>query len=217
MSGPVTAADAPPGEPGCGRPDEPEVEVTASREATVGGVAVRRALPRRTRRTVGAWCFADQFGPVAAGGPGPGGRGMEIGPHPHTGLHTVTWLVDGQVIHRDSLGSEQLIRPGQLNLIQHPVDPVGERGGVAAVPVDQGGAGGVDPGAGGVVHLAGRSPDLLRPPLQPVHAVLVIADALGRHVSHGRMLGSPTRRRGSRPRSRTGRPTRRRSGRAGRA
>jgi redox-sensitive bicupin YhaK (pirin superfamily) len=126
MSGPVTAADAPPGEPGCGHPDEPEVEVTPSREAAVGGVAVRRALPRRTRRTVGAWCFADHFGPAVAGGPagadagadtGSGGRGMGIGPHPHTGLHTVTWLVEGELLHRDSLGSEQLIRPGQLNLM----------------------------------------------------------------------------------------------------
>ena len=118
MSGPVSAADAPPGEPGCGHPDEPEVEVTPSREASVGGVAVRRALPRRTRRTVGAWCFADHFGPVAtrAGSEG-GGRGMEIGPHPHSGLHTVTWLVEGELLHRDSLGSEQLIRPGQLNLM----------------------------------------------------------------------------------------------------
>src|SRR5262245_4849349 len=117
MSGPVTAADAPPGEPGCGHPDAPEVEVTPSREASVGGVAVRRALPRRTRRTVGAWCFADHFGPVAAGATGAADGGMEIGPHPHTGLHPVTWLVEGELLHRDSLGSEQLIRPGQLNLM----------------------------------------------------------------------------------------------------
>lgn len=114
MSGPVTAEDAAPGEPGCGRPDEPEVEVTPSRTAEVGGVEVRRALPRRVRRTVGAWCFADHFGPVDVGG---AARGMEVGPHPHTGLHTVTWLVEGEVVHRDSLGSEQPIRPGQLNLM----------------------------------------------------------------------------------------------------
>ncbi|HEX6569511.1 MAG TPA: pirin family protein, partial [Acidimicrobiales bacterium] len=66
---------------------------------------------RRGRRTVGAWCFADHFGP--AGPP----ASMQVGPHPHTGLHTVTWLVEGEVLHRDSLGSEQLIRPGQLNLM----------------------------------------------------------------------------------------------------
>jgi quercetin 2,3-dioxygenase len=115
VSGPVTAADAVPGEAGCGRPDDPEVEVAPSREASVGGVAVRRALPRRQRRTVGAWCFADHFGPAEVAGPGR--RGIEVGPHPHTSLHTVTWLVEGEVLHRDSLGSEQLIRPGQLNLM----------------------------------------------------------------------------------------------------
>ena len=62
---------------------------------------------------VGAWCFVDQFGPDdVAGRPG-----MQIAPHPHTGLQTVTWLVHGEILHRDSLGSLQLIRPGQLNLM----------------------------------------------------------------------------------------------------
>jgi len=75
---------------------------------------VRRALPRRQRRTIGAWCFADHFGPVTPAGPG---GGIQVGPHPHTGLQTVTWLVEGEVLHTDSLGSEQLIRPGQLNLM----------------------------------------------------------------------------------------------------
>jgi redox-sensitive bicupin YhaK (pirin superfamily) len=111
MSGPVTTEDAAP-DAGCGAPHAPEVEILPSREATVGGVAVRRALPKRQRRTVGAWCFADHFGPVAAGG-----DDMQIGPHPHTGLHTVTWLVEGELVHHDSLGSEQPIRPGQLNLM----------------------------------------------------------------------------------------------------
>ena len=113
MSGPVTAQDAAP-DPAAGRPHAPEVEVLPSRETTVGGVPVRRALPKRQRRTVGAWCFADHFGPVAAGG---GAQDMQIGPHPHSGLHTVTWLVEGELVHRDSLGSEQPIRPGQLNLM----------------------------------------------------------------------------------------------------
>jgi redox-sensitive bicupin YhaK (pirin superfamily) len=66
------------------------------------------------RRPLRAWCFADHFGPVAID---PGAPGMEIGPHPHTGLHTVTWLVSGELLHHDSLGSEQLVRPGQLNLM----------------------------------------------------------------------------------------------------
>jgi redox-sensitive bicupin YhaK (pirin superfamily) len=114
MSGPVTTQDAAPDQPDCGHPAQAEVELTVSREAEVGGIPVRRALPRRTRRTVGAWCFADHFGPVALDADDPG---MEIGPHPHTGLHTVTWLVSGELLHHDSIGSEQLIRPGQLNLM----------------------------------------------------------------------------------------------------
>src|SRR5918996_176209 len=85
--------------------------------ATVGGIEVRRALPRRQRRTIGAWCFADHFGPVSAAGRDGPRRGLQVGPHPHTGLQTVTWLVAGEVLHTDSLGSEQLVRPGQLNLM----------------------------------------------------------------------------------------------------
>jgi redox-sensitive bicupin YhaK (pirin superfamily) len=89
------------------------MEVTESREATVGRTQVRRALPTRTRRTVGAWCFADHMGPADV----TPDSGLDVGPHPHIGLHTVTWLIDGQVLHKDSLGSEQVIRPGQLNLM----------------------------------------------------------------------------------------------------
>jgi redox-sensitive bicupin YhaK (pirin superfamily) len=74
---------------------------------------VRRLLPHKERRTVGAWCFLDHFGPVDI----TGAKGMDIGPHPHVGLQTVTWLLAGEIIHRDSLGSVQSIRPGQLNLM----------------------------------------------------------------------------------------------------
>ncbi|HEX7131337.1 MAG TPA: pirin family protein [Iamia sp.] len=87
-----------------------QVEITDSRDADVGGMLVRRALPRRARRTVGAWCFVDHLAPAPADGPG-------IGPHPHIGLHTVTWLLSGELVHHDSLGSEQPIRPGQLNVM----------------------------------------------------------------------------------------------------
>ncbi|MGC5028668.1 pirin family protein [Micromonospora sp. DT229] len=74
---------------------------------------VRRLLPQRTRRMVGAWCFVDHFGPDdVAQRPG-----MEVPPHPHTGLQTVTWLLDGEILHRDSLGNVQPIRPGQLNVM----------------------------------------------------------------------------------------------------
>jgi quercetin 2,3-dioxygenase len=113
MSGPVSTTDAPPTEVQASTVKPACVEVTYSRESMVGAMRVRRALPRRGRRTVGAWCFADHMGPEMVTET----RGLDIGPHPHTGLHTVTWLVDGEVLHRDSLGSEQVIRAGQLNLM----------------------------------------------------------------------------------------------------
>ena len=77
------------------------------------GFAVTRTLPNRQRRMVGAWCFLDAYGPHELDG----SAGMRVGPHPHTGLQTVTWLVAGEVLHRDSLGNRQEIRPGQLNLM----------------------------------------------------------------------------------------------------
>ena len=83
--------------------------------ATVGGdMQVRRALPHKLRRRVGAWCFLDHYGPVTLA---PDAGGMRVGPHPHMGLQTVSWLYSGEVFHRDSLGSQQLIKPGQLNLM----------------------------------------------------------------------------------------------------
>ena len=93
------------------------VEVGEGRLTTVGGIPVRRSLPQRQRRTVGAWCFVDHFGPADTGKFPDGEASMQVGPHPHIGLHTVTWVLEGEVLHRDSLGSEQLIKPGQLNLM----------------------------------------------------------------------------------------------------
>jgi redox-sensitive bicupin YhaK (pirin superfamily) len=93
---------------------EPVRELLAGREVTLGeSTAVRRLLPNLRRRMVGAWCFVDHYGPdnIAAG------PGMQVPPHPHTGLQTVSWLLDGQVLHRDSLGSEHVLRPGQLGLM----------------------------------------------------------------------------------------------------
>jgi redox-sensitive bicupin YhaK (pirin superfamily) len=81
--------------------------------AQVGALSVRRLLPLRHRRTVGAWCFIDHYGPESVDA----GPGMSVPAHPHIGLQTVTWLFEGDVLHRDSLGSEQLIRSGQLNLM----------------------------------------------------------------------------------------------------
>ena len=76
-------------------------------------IRVRRTLPQRERSLIGAWCFADHYGPHDVRG----GVGMDVPPHPHTGLQTVSWLFDGEVEHRDSAGVHALIRPGELNLM----------------------------------------------------------------------------------------------------
>ena len=112
MSGPVTDADAP-AETGHAAPAADAVEITDSRESHVGAFSVRRALPRRGRRAVGAWCFVDDMGPAAVTAE----RGLDVAPHPHIGLQTVTWLFEGEALHRDSLGTEQRIAPGELNLM----------------------------------------------------------------------------------------------------
>jgi quercetin 2,3-dioxygenase len=78
-----------------------------------GGLTIRRALPNTRRRMVGAWCFLDHAGPLRF----PPGEGLRVGPHPHIGLQTFTWLIDGEVVHRDSLGNEQVITPWQVNLM----------------------------------------------------------------------------------------------------
>ena len=112
MSGPVTSSDVDGPVAVVTTPTGPVVELLPAHIADVGGAPVHRALPRRGRRTVGAWCFLDHFGPT-----GPGGPTMGIGPHPHMGLQTVTWLVEGALLHHDSLGNAQPIRPGALNLM----------------------------------------------------------------------------------------------------
>ncbi len=113
MSGPIQREDDIHGSPSPADPPEPGLEITDSRMTEVGGIPIHRALPRKGRRMVGAWCFLDRMGPSILAPQ----HGMEVGPHPHIGLHTVTWLVRGEVIHTDSLGNHQLIQPGQLNLM----------------------------------------------------------------------------------------------------
>ena len=95
-------------------PQEPVHEVLEARPFEVGdGTEVRRLLPQRALRTVGAWCFADHYGPddVSAS------AGMQVPPHPHTGLQTVSWLLEGEIVHRDSLGSGQRVGPRELSLM----------------------------------------------------------------------------------------------------
>lgn len=86
------------------------------RPVPLGGLramTVRRLLPSRDRRMVGAWCFIDHYGPddVAVTG------GMRVAPHPHTGLQTASWIFTGTIEHRDSLGTVADVRPGELNLM----------------------------------------------------------------------------------------------------
>ncbi|WP_026248086.1 pirin family protein [Streptomyces sp. MspMP-M5] len=99
------------------RPSQaPAVEVLSAREVPLGGpraMTVRRTLPQRDRTLIGAWCFADHYGPDDVSRTG----GMDVAPHPHTGLQTVSWLFSGEIEHRDSLGTHALVRPGELNLM----------------------------------------------------------------------------------------------------
>ncbi|TMR07872.1 pirin family protein [Nonomuraea turkmeniaca] len=96
----------------CGSDTGADREVLEGRDVPLGGpraMSVSRTLPGAHRRMIGAWCFLDAYGPEQSA--------MRVPPHPHTGLQTVTWLVEGDVLHRDSLGTLQRVRPGQLNLM----------------------------------------------------------------------------------------------------
>ncbi|MFF7079124.1 pirin family protein [Streptomyces lavendulae] len=93
-----------------------EVEVLTARDVPLGGpraMTVRRTLPQRSRTLIGAWCFADHYGPDRVADSG----GMDVAPHPHTGLQTVSWLFSGEIEHRDSLGTHAFVRPGEINLM----------------------------------------------------------------------------------------------------
>jgi redox-sensitive bicupin YhaK (pirin superfamily) len=92
------------------------IEVLRPREVPLGGsraIRVRRTLPQRQRSLIGAWCFIDHYGPHDLRR----SSGMDVPPHPHTGLQTVSWLFSGEVEHRDSAGVHALVRAGELNLM----------------------------------------------------------------------------------------------------
>jgi redox-sensitive bicupin YhaK (pirin superfamily) len=110
----VSNTEIAPDEVTCG--PSPFSGVLHPRDVPLGGprgILVRRTLPQRDLSMIGAWCFADHYGPhdVAAG------SGMNVAPHPHTGLQTVSWLFSGEIEHRDSAGVHAYIRPGELNLM----------------------------------------------------------------------------------------------------
>lgn len=104
--------DAPPTAEAPVECDGPRALLLEAREVPLGGVramSVRRSLPQRELPMVGAWCFLDRFGPQDAR--------MRVEPHPHIGLQTVTWPLVGEIRHRDAVGSDVVLRPGQLNLM----------------------------------------------------------------------------------------------------
>lgn len=87
------------------------VLVIDAKAKDVGGLAVRRALPVAQRRAIGPFVFLDQMGPAVLAP----GQGLDVAPHPHIGLSTMTYLFEGEILHRDSLGTIQMIRPGAVN------------------------------------------------------------------------------------------------------
>lgn len=92
---------------------EPIIKPLPLRPALIGPhQPVGRALPNPQQRLIGPWCFLDRMGPMQLHD-----HPLDVPPHPHTGLQTVTWLLQGEMLHRDSLGTEQSIKPGQLNLM----------------------------------------------------------------------------------------------------
>jgi redox-sensitive bicupin YhaK (pirin superfamily) len=99
-------------DPECRQSTTPTIALTIDgRERDIGGLTVRRLLPSVARRMVGPFIFVDHMGPARF----EVGQGIDVRPHPHINLATVTFLFEGEILHRDSLGTEQLIRPGAVN------------------------------------------------------------------------------------------------------
>jgi quercetin 2,3-dioxygenase len=89
------------------------IDAFPGRRTHLGELPIWRALPLRERRLVGPWCFLDRYGPLSF----TDGRPMDVTAHPHIGIQTVSWLLDGEVLHRDSLGCEATVRPGGVNVM----------------------------------------------------------------------------------------------------
>jgi redox-sensitive bicupin YhaK (pirin superfamily) len=100
-------------EPCASHPETKTLQELPGRLTDLGGLAIRRLLPRSQRRLVGPWCFLDAYGPLRF----TSGKPIDVAPHPHIGLQTVSWLLEGEVVHHDSLGLEATAAPGVLNLM----------------------------------------------------------------------------------------------------
>ncbi|MBM7368915.1 pirin family protein [Gordonia hydrophobica] len=112
----MSNVEAEPTEVQCGSGPADGIEVIEPRTVPLGGIRamqVNRTLPTRDRSMVGAWCFADHYGPEPVSESG----GMQVYPHPHTGLQTVSWLFEGEIEHRDSGGVHAMVLPGEMNLM----------------------------------------------------------------------------------------------------
>lgn len=112
----MSNTEADPAELLCSEQPGEGVTVLTPRDVPLGGpraIRVRRTLPQRRRSLIGAWCFADHYGPQDVSESG----GMDVAPHPHTGLQTASWLFSGEIEHRDSIGTTAMVRPGELNLM----------------------------------------------------------------------------------------------------
>lgn len=90
------------------------IETLEPRLADVGGIPIARLLPNKGKQPIGAWCFLDHAGPAEFG---EDETGMQVGRHPHTNLQTFSWMLNGEVLHKDSLGNKQVITKNQVNVM----------------------------------------------------------------------------------------------------
>jgi hypothetical protein len=97
----------------CAPAREPVIEAFPGLATNLGGLAITRLLPRSRRRLVGPWCFFDAFGPLRFDS----GKPVDVPPHPHIGLQTVSWVIEGEILHNDSLGLTGMARPGVVNVM----------------------------------------------------------------------------------------------------
>jgi hypothetical protein len=150
----------------------------------IGGFAVRRALPALERRMVGPFVFLDQMGPTRLE---PGQR-LDVRPHPHIGLSTMTYLLEGEVLHRDSLGTVQMIRPGAMNWMtagsgivhsERTPEEVGETGVLSGIQFWVALPKSHEEMAPAFVHLEADALPVVRD--QKVSARIIAGDAFGAH------------------------------------